>query len=155
MQKACSDNTVWKGEGSAPESSSAKNFTNAPFIHSSSPVSCRIFADGIEEDINPLFKGRLIHAFCPGLLSFTIGTKVTANSLHPGSVHSELVRHSFVMTWLWRIFSFFLKTPWEGAQTSVYCAVAEELESVTGQYFRWVQADGVTYHGRKPHWLRK
>lgn len=49
------------------------------------------------------------------------------------------------MSWLWRIFSFFLKTPWEGAQTSVYCAVAEELESVTGQYFRWVQADGVIY----------
>ncbi|NWR70928.1 RDH12 dehydrogenase, partial [Centropus unirufus] len=59
----------------------------------------------------------------------------TANALHPGSVHSELVRHSFVMTWLWKIFSFFLKTPWEGAQTTIYCAVAEELDSVTGQYF--------------------
>ncbi|NXB96334.1 RDH12 dehydrogenase, partial [Vidua chalybeata] len=59
----------------------------------------------------------------------------TANALHPGSVSSELVRHSFVMTWLWKIFSFFLKTPCEGAQTSIYCAVAEELESVTGQYF--------------------
>uniref|UniRef100_A0A8B9IK97 NADP-retinol dehydrogenase n=1 Tax=Anser cygnoides TaxID=8845 RepID=A0A8B9IK97_ANSCY len=83
------------------------------------------------------------------------GTKVTANALHPGSVHTELVRHSLAMMWLWRIFSFFLKTPWEGAQTSVYCAVAEELESVTGQYFRWVQADGMMYCGRKPCWLRK
>lgn len=92
---------------------------------------------------------------CPGLLSFAVGTKVTANALHPGSVHSELVRHSFVMTWLWKIFSFFLKTPREGAQTSVYCAVAEELDSVTGQYFRWVQADGVIHCGRLPCWPGK
>lgn len=92
--------------------------------------------------------------FCSAL-SFPIGTKVTANALHPGSVYTELVRHSVAMTWLWRILSFFLKTPWEGAQTSVYCAVAEELESVSGQYFRWVQADGMMYCGRKPCWLRK
>ncbi|XP_073204504.1 retinol dehydrogenase 12-like isoform X2 [Lepidochelys kempii] len=63
------------------------------------------------------------------------GTGVTANSLHPGTVHSSLGRHSILMTLLWKTFSFFLKTPREGAQTSVYCAVAEELESVTGQYF--------------------
>ncbi|XP_043404044.1 retinol dehydrogenase 12 isoform X1 [Chelonia mydas] len=63
------------------------------------------------------------------------GTGVTANSLHPGSVNSRLGRHSILLTLLWKTFSFFLKTPREGAQTSVYCAVAEELESVTGQYF--------------------
>lgn len=90
---------------------------------------------------------------CPGLLYFAIGTKVTANALHPGSVSSELVRHSFVMSWLWKIFSFFLKSPCEGAQTSIYCAVAEELESVTGQYFRWVQADEVILCGRQLRWL--
>lgn len=28
-----------------------------------------------------------------------------------------------------------LKTPWEGAQTTIYCAVAEELEEVSGKYF--------------------
>lgn len=83
------------------------------------------------------------------------GTKVTANSLHPGSVHSELVRHSFVMTWLWRIFSFFLKTPWEGAQTSVYCAVAEELESVTGQYFSDCQPAYVSPWGRDDETAKK
>ncbi|RLW10152.1 hypothetical protein DV515_00002215 [Chloebia gouldiae] len=82
-------------------------------------------------------QGKFQRQICPGLLYFAVGTKVTANALHPGSVSSELVRHSFVMTWLWKIFSFFLKTPCEGAQTSIYCAVAEELESVTGQYFRY------------------
>ena len=29
---------------------------------------------------------------------------------------------------------FFAKTPWEGAQTTIYCAVSEEMEGVTGQY---------------------
>ncbi|NXD07878.1 RDH12 dehydrogenase, partial [Nothocercus nigrocapillus] len=80
--------------------------------------------------------------------AFATGTKVTANSLHPGSVRSELVRHSFIMTWLWRVFSFFLKTPCEGAQTSVYCAVAEELDSVTGQYFSDCQPAYVSPRGR-------
>ncbi|NXC03982.1 RDH12 dehydrogenase, partial [Orthonyx spaldingii] len=72
----------------------------------------------------------------------------TVNALHPGSVYSELVRHSFVMTWLWKIFSFFLKTPCEGAQTSIYCAVAEELDSVTGQYFSDCRPAYVSPRGR-------
>ncbi|NWW83686.1 RDH12 dehydrogenase, partial [Rhynochetos jubatus] len=80
---------------------------------------------------------------------------LTANALHPGSVHSELVRHSSVMTWLWKIFSFFLKTPWEGAQTSVYCAVAEELDSVTGQYFSDCQPAYVAPRGRDDETAKK
>ena len=28
-----------------------------------------------------------------------------------------------------------LKTPYQGAQTTIYCAVAEELEGVSGRYF--------------------
>ncbi|NXV83748.1 RDH12 dehydrogenase, partial [Atlantisia rogersi] len=79
----------------------------------------------------------------------------TANALHPGSVHSELVRHSLVMTWLWKIFSFFLKTPQEGAQTSVYCAVAEELDSVTGQYFSDCQPAYVSPRGRDDETAKK
>ncbi|NXT27243.1 RDH12 dehydrogenase, partial [Syrrhaptes paradoxus] len=92
---------------------------------------------------------------CPGLLSFAIGTKVTANALHPGSVHSELVRHSFVMSWLWKIFSFLLKTPREGAQTSIYCAVAEELDSVSGQYFSDCQPAYVSPRGRDDEIAKK
>ncbi|NXO34647.1 RDH12 dehydrogenase, partial [Locustella ochotensis] len=79
----------------------------------------------------------------------------TANALHPGSVSSELVRHSFVMTWLWKVFSFFLKTPCEGAQTSIYCAVAEELDSVTGQYFSDCQPAYVSPRGRDDETAKK
>uniref|UniRef100_A0A8C9R801 NADP-retinol dehydrogenase n=1 Tax=Scleropages formosus TaxID=113540 RepID=A0A8C9R801_SCLFO len=63
------------------------------------------------------------------------GSGVTVNSVHPGTVRSELVRHSTVMSLLFTLFSFLLKTPEEGAQTSVYCAVAEELHSVSGKHF--------------------
>ena len=28
----------------------------------------------------------------------------------------------------------FFKNPWQGAQTSIYCAVSEEMEGVSGKY---------------------
>ncbi|XP_051866205.1 retinol dehydrogenase 12 [Pristis pectinata] len=62
-------------------------------------------------------------------------TKVTVNSLHPGSVKTELTRHSWVVALLWKICTFLIKTPKEGAQTSIHCAVAEELEEISGKYF--------------------
>lgn len=38
----------------------------------------------------------------------------------------------------WKVTFLFLnpllKTPWEGAQTTIYCAVSEEMEGVTGKY---------------------
>ncbi|KAK7904152.1 hypothetical protein WMY93_016759 [Mugilogobius chulae] len=60
------------------------------------------------------------------------GSNVTVNSVHPGTVNSDLTRHSTVMMILFTVFSMFLKTPKEGAQTSIYCAVAEELHSISG-----------------------
>ncbi|NXX75348.1 RDH12 dehydrogenase, partial [Urocolius indicus] len=100
-------------------------------------------------------QGNLLHADLSQTIYFVIGTKVTANALHPGSVRSELVRHSLVMSWLWKTFSFFLKTPWEGAQTSIYCAVAEELDSVTGQYFSDCQPAYVSPRGRDEETAKK
>ncbi|KAM9645563.1 retinol dehydrogenase 12 isoform 2-T2 [Trichechus inunguis] len=63
------------------------------------------------------------------------GTGVTAYAVHPGIVRSELVRHSFLLCLLWRLFSPFLKSAWEGAQTSLHCALAEDLEPLSGKYF--------------------
>ena len=69
------------------------------------------------------------------------GTGVTAYSLHPGSVRTELQRHAWsgwflILSLL--IYPFFMltsKSPWQGAQTNIYCAVAEELEGVSGRYY--------------------
>uniref|UniRef100_H2Z7K1 Uncharacterized protein n=1 Tax=Ciona savignyi TaxID=51511 RepID=H2Z7K1_CIOSA len=66
------------------------------------------------------------------------GTNVTANSLHPGAVRTELARHVYGSNWKWFIQPFlalFGKTPAKGAQTNIYLCVAPELENVTGKYF--------------------
>ena len=65
------------------------------------------------------------------------GSGVTVYSVHPGTVSSELVRHSALMRWIWWIFSFFIKTPQQGAQTSLYCALTEGLEVLSGNHFRY------------------
>ncbi|XP_026967375.1 retinol dehydrogenase 11 isoform X4 [Sagmatias obliquidens] len=73
------------------------------------------------------------------------GCGVTTYSVHPGTVDSELVRHSSLMRWIWWLFSFFIKTPQQGAQTSLYCALTEGLEVLSGNHFSdcrvaWVSA---------------
>ncbi|KAM5273937.1 retinol dehydrogenase 12 [Ctenodactylus gundi] len=63
------------------------------------------------------------------------GTGVTTYAVHPGVVSSQLVRHSFLLCLFWRLFSFFVKSTWEGAQTTLHCALAEGLEPLSGKYF--------------------
>uniref|UniRef100_A0A673TK51 Retinol dehydrogenase 11 n=1 Tax=Suricata suricatta TaxID=37032 RepID=A0A673TK51_SURSU len=74
-----------------------------------------------------------------------LGSGVTTYSVHPGTVNSDLVRHSIFMKWMWWLFSFFIKTPKQGAQTSLYCAITEGLESLSGHHFSdcsvaWISA---------------
>ncbi|XP_033152640.1 retinol dehydrogenase 12 isoform X1 [Drosophila mauritiana] len=69
------------------------------------------------------------------------GTNVTANALHPGVVDTEIIRHMgffnnfFAGLFVKPLFWPFVKTPRNGAQTSLYVALDPELEKVTGQYF--------------------
>ena len=66
------------------------------------------------------------------------GTGVTANSLHPGAVNTDLLRHIHpVLRTLARPFlPYFFKSPRSGAQTHIRLAVDPELEEVSGKYFR-------------------
>ena len=65
------------------------------------------------------------------------GTHVTANSLHPGAVTTELQRHSILSSpIMYPLRWYMFKTAEQGAQTSIYCAVAEEMEGVSGKYLR-------------------
>ncbi|XP_072265248.1 retinol dehydrogenase 13 isoform X2 [Pyxicephalus adspersus] len=69
------------------------------------------------------------------------GTGVTANSLHPGVAETELGRHTgmrkstFSSTVLGPFFYFLIKTPKQAAQSSIYLAVAEDLQGTSGKYF--------------------
>lgn len=64
------------------------------------------------------------------------GTGVTTYVLHPGVVQTELWRHlnrpQQAAMWLIKPFT---KTSVEGAQTTIYCAVAPELEKESGNYY--------------------
>ncbi|XP_034431546.1 retinol dehydrogenase 12 isoform X1 [Hippoglossus hippoglossus] len=82
-------------------------------------------------------------------------TNVTVNSVHPGTVNSDLSRHSTLMTIFMTFFSTFVKTPQEGAQTSIYCAVAEELHSVSGKHFSDCAPAFVAPQGRSEETARR
>lgn len=65
------------------------------------------------------------------------GTRVTVNSLHPGCVRTSIYKNvdSITETVVNFIFSTFFKNSVEGAQTTIYLAVAEDVLGVTGKYF--------------------
>ncbi len=63
------------------------------------------------------------------------GHGVVSNALHPGSVQTDVVRDSFLLSIGIRIAGPFLKTAAEGALTSIRLATDPALEGVTGGYF--------------------
>ena len=68
------------------------------------------------------------------------GSGVTANCLHPGVVKTELTRQQTVAAGVFHfltqiLLAPFFKTPESGAQTTIFCAVDETLEGVTGKYY--------------------
>ncbi|MFP2909581.1 SDR family oxidoreductase [Pyxidicoccus sp. 3LFB2] len=61
------------------------------------------------------------------------GTGVTTYALHPGVVASEIWREA---PWPIRpVMKLFMISNEEGAHTSLYCATAPELETVSGRYY--------------------
>lgn len=83
------------------------------------------------------------------------GSNVTVNSVHPGTVNSDLTRHSTLMMIVFTVCSMFLKTPREGAQTSIYCAVADELQSISGKHFSDCAPAFVAPQGRSEETARR
>ncbi|KAM3870620.1 retinol dehydrogenase 13-like [Diretmus argenteus] len=68
------------------------------------------------------------------------GTGVTTYSLHPGVIRTELGRYFWPTMPLWRRVVFtplmlLIKSPKEGAQTSIHCAVEESLQNESGLYY--------------------
>ncbi|XP_040921417.1 retinol dehydrogenase 11 [Toxotes jaculatrix] len=62
---------------------------------------------------------------------------VTAYSVDPGMVNTEITRHiRRPLVDLFKTFSFLLRTPAEGAHTIIYCTVTPENQLRTGGYYR-------------------
>lgn len=83
-----------------------------------------------------------VNASCSVSYHFT-GTGVTTYSLHPGVIRTELGRHFWPTMALWKrvVYTplmFLIKSPTEGAQTTIYCAVEESLQNESGLYYRSV-----------------
>ncbi|XP_051900462.1 retinol dehydrogenase 12-like [Pristis pectinata] len=81
------------------------------------------------------------------------GTGVTVNAVHPGMVWTDMVscmmhHQPLLVRLIVAPFYFCLKTPKQGAQTSIHCAVAPELEGVTGQYFSDCMVREVSYYAQ-------
>lgn len=66
------------------------------------------------------------------------GTGVTAYSLHPGVVQTDLWRHlSAPEQFFMKIARPFTKNSLQGAQTTIYCAVEPSLDTESGGYYRY------------------
>jgi NAD(P)-dependent dehydrogenase (short-subunit alcohol dehydrogenase family) len=64
------------------------------------------------------------------------GTGVSANAVHPGAIATRLGRDGSALSEvLSRFLGLFMKSPEQGAQTSIHLASAPELEGVSGRYF--------------------
>lgn len=70
------------------------------------------------------------------------GLGVTTYAVHPGLVATEAARYaneSFFSgaQWLFdNVLAYFIKTPEQGAQTTINCAVSDEVGKETGLYYR-------------------
>jgi NAD(P)-dependent dehydrogenase (short-subunit alcohol dehydrogenase family) len=64
------------------------------------------------------------------------GSGVSANAVHPGAIATRLGRDGSALSEvLSRIIGLFMKSPEQGARTSIHVASAPELEGVSGRYF--------------------
>jgi len=64
------------------------------------------------------------------------GSGVTANCLHPGAIASRLGRgNGALLDGVQRFAGFFMKSPAQGARTSIYLASSPEVEGISGRYF--------------------
>ncbi|XP_056174213.1 short-chain dehydrogenase TIC 32, chloroplastic-like isoform X2 [Syzygium oleosum] len=63
------------------------------------------------------------------------GVQITANSLHPGGIATNLFRHSSILNVLASLGKLFLKNVPQGAATTCYVALHPQVKGVSGEYF--------------------
>ncbi|XP_043986823.1 dehydrogenase/reductase SDR family member 13-like [Gambusia affinis] len=73
------------------------------------------------------------------------GTKVTCYSLHPGAIQTELGRNTdgTIHVIFSNLGKLFFKTPLQGSQTTLHCALQEGIEHLSGHYFSNCTASNV------------
>ncbi|MED6122970.1 Short-chain dehydrogenase TIC 32, chloroplastic [Stylosanthes scabra] len=84
------------------------------------------------------------------------GADITANSLHPGAISTNLFRHMGVMTGLVNVVGklVFKNIP-QGAATTCYVALHPQVKGVSGKYFSDSNVSTTTSHGTDAVLARK
>ena len=100
-----------------------------------------------EKDYGPIkayTQSKLCNLLFTHELAKKLNSKVTVNALHPGVIRTELGRNlSLSYGWFVKVIEFIMtpfyywifKSAYEGAQTTIYCAVSDKLNGCTGKYF--------------------
>ncbi len=80
------------------------------------------------------------------------GTGVTANSLHPGVIRTQIAKkHGWWGSRLvHNVRAPFVMSPEQGARTNIHCAMSEEVDGVTGTYFANARPKKPGKHTRDP-----
>ena len=91
--------------------------------------------------VRAYFQSKLANVMHAGALARRLqGTGITVYSLHPGVIDTELPRHIEKSHWiayslLGRLYRYLIKTPFHGAQTTLYCCLEDKLASSSGKYY--------------------
>ncbi|GLT31201.1 hypothetical protein SLA2020_059530 [Shorea laevis] len=84
------------------------------------------------------------------------GVDITANSLHPGIIVTNLFRHMSIINGIvTKIGKFALKDVHQGAATTCYVALHPQVKGVSSEYFKDSNIGQATEKGRDPELAKK
>ncbi len=84
------------------------------------------------------------------------GTRITTNALHPGAIRSNLGRGGGpLLDGLQRVIGLFMKSPEQGARTSIHLASSPDVEGTSGRYFIDCAERSPAAHARDPELARR
>ncbi|XP_065862944.1 short-chain dehydrogenase TIC 32, chloroplastic-like [Euphorbia lathyris] len=63
------------------------------------------------------------------------GVNITANSLHPGAIVTNITRHHSILGFVSILGKFVVKNHHQGAATTCYVALHPQVKGISGQYF--------------------
>ncbi|XP_057972045.1 short-chain dehydrogenase TIC 32 B, chloroplastic [Malania oleifera] len=84
------------------------------------------------------------------------GANITVNSVHPGLIMTNLMRHSFFLMRIVQVFTYiFWKNVPQGAATTCFAALHPSLKGVTGKYFLDCNEMAPSVHARNEALAKK
>ncbi|MFS7941871.1 putative very-long-chain 3-oxoacyl-CoA reductase [Helianthus anomalus] len=83
------------------------------------------------------------------------GVNITANSLHPGVIKTNLARHGGFFSIFVNTVHSFLKNVPQGAATTCYVALHPQVKGVSGQYFADSNLSKASGYARDPELAKK